>query len=95
MIGSFITGSATVSNLTFGPIQNEVANVIDIDNNLLLATQVIGAAIGNMICVHNIVSASVVVGLKGQEGVIIKKTIIPALVYGSFVAIIGFILVSI
>lgn len=92
MIGSFITGSATVSNLTFGPIQNEVANVVGIDNALILATQTIGAAIGNMICVHNIVSASVVVGLKNKEGEIIKKTIIPALIYGLFVAVIGLIL---
>ncbi|MFK5883210.1 MAG: L-lactate permease [Candidatus Izemoplasma sp.] len=95
MIGSFITGSATVSNLTFGEVQNEVALVSNLDQSIVLATQVIGAAIGNMICVHNIVSASVVVGLKDQEGAIFKKTIIPALIYATIVAITAFIIISI
>ena len=45
-----------------------------------------------MICVHNVVAASSVVGLENQEGVIIKKTIIPALIYATLVAIISFII---
>nr|WP_278251501.1 L-lactate permease [Weissella cibaria] len=51
--------------------------------------QVIGAAAGNMICVHNIVAVSAVVGLAGQEGAILRKTAIPALVYGLLVGIAG------
>ena len=57
-----------------------------------MAEQVIGASVGNMICVHNVVAASSVVGLENQEGLIIKKTIIPALIYALLVAIISFII---
>lgn len=92
MLGSFVSGSATVSNLTFGNVQYSIANQVNLDTDIIMAEQVIGAAIGNMICVHNVVAASSVVGLENKEGLIIKKTIIPALIYASLVAIISFII---
>ena len=39
-----------------------------------------GGAAGNIICVHNVVAASAVVGLLGKEGIIIRKTL-PAFIY--------------
>lgn len=92
-IGAFITGSATVSNLTFSPIQANVATVSQLNPNFVLALQALGAAAGNMICVHNIVAASAVVGLTGKEGAVLRKTIIPAVCYGCLVAISAFFIV--
>jgi lactate permease len=80
-IGSFVSGSATVSTLTFGNVQSIVATELGLNTNLVLATQVLGAAIGNMICVHNVVAAGSVVGLDKEEGNIIRITIIPAIIY--------------
>lgn len=91
-LGAFITGSATVSTLTFSPIQYSVANEIGLDTTVVLAVQVMGGAAGNMICVHNVVAASAVVGLAGKEGEIIRKTLIPAAIYGLLVGFAGFIL---
>lgn len=88
MIGSFVSGSATVSNLTFSNVQYEIATSVSLSVPIILASQVLGAAIGNMICVHNVVAASYVVGLENKEGQIIKKTIITALIYGTLVSII-------
>ena len=34
-----------------------------------------------MICVHNVVAASATVGLVGQEGVLIRRTILPMMYY--------------
>ncbi|ASN04463.1 L-lactate permease [Virgibacillus necropolis] len=93
-LGAFITGSATVSTLTFSPIQYSIANQTGINTNIVLALQVIGGAAGNMICVHNVVAASAVVGLSGEEGSIIRKMIIPALLYGLLAGVGGFILLS-
>lgn len=93
-LGAFITGSDTVSTLTFSPIQYSIANQTGINTNIVLALQVIGGAAGNMICVHNVVAASAVVGLSGKEGLIIRKTLIPALLYGILAGIGGFILLS-
>ncbi len=90
-LGSFVTGSTTVSTLTFGQIQADIAAKAGVGKDLVLAAQLIGAAAGNMICVHNIVSVSSVVGLSGQEGNILRKTVVPALFYSLLVGIIGFI----
>lgn len=91
-LGAFITGSATVSTLTFSPIQYSVANQVGLNPDVILAIQVVGGAAGNMICVHNVVAASTVVGLQGKEGDIIRKTLLPALIYGLLAGISGFIL---
>lgn len=93
-LGAFITGSATVSTLTFSPIQFSIANETGIYSDIILALQIIGAAAGNMICVHNVVAASAVVGLSGREGDIIRKTLVPALLYGVLAGIGGFTLLQ-
>lgn len=93
-LGAFITGSATVSTLTFSPIQFNVANQIGLDQNIVLALQVMGGAAGNMICVHNVVAASAVVGLVGKEGEIIQKTLLPAIIYGLLCGIAAFVAIN-
>ncbi|PRO65455.1 L-lactate permease [Alkalicoccus urumqiensis] len=89
MLGSFITGSAMVSGLTFAPVQQSVAQANELYEPLVLAQQTAGAAAGNMICVHNVVAAAAVTGMIGREGEIIRKTVIPALIYGVLLAVIG------
>lgn len=90
-LGAFITGSATVSTLTFSPIQYQVANAVGINSTVVLAQQVIGGAAGNMICIHNVVAAAAVVGLSGEEGNIIRKTLPTAVFYAVVVGILGFV----
>jgi lactate permease len=41
---------------------------------------------GNMVAVHNIVAVCAVLGLKNEEGAILKKTFIPTLMYGLILA---------
>jgi len=54
--------------------------------------QAVGGAAGNMICVHNVVAASAVVGLLGKEGPLIRKTIIPMTYYLVVSGALGFLL---
>jgi lactate permease len=91
-LGAFITGSATVSTLTFSPIQFDIANQTGTSPEIVLAVQLVGAAAVNMICVHNVVAASAVVGMSGKEGDIIRKTLGPAILYGILAGIGGFVL---
>jgi lactate permease len=44
-----------------------------------------------MIAIHNVVAASATVGLLGQEGQTIRRTIIPTLYYCVFAGILGLI----
>ncbi|WP_252312236.1 L-lactate permease [Sinobaca sp. H24] len=95
MLGSFITGSATVSTLTFSPIQYSIATATGVDVNTVLGAQLVGSGAGNMICIHNVVAASAVVGMEGKEGSVIRKTLGPALIYGVLVGIGGFIVMNV
>jgi len=85
-LGSFFSGSNTISNLTFGPIQLRIAQDLGISLTTMLALQTVGAAMGNMVAIHNIVAVCAVLGLKNQEGNILKKTFIPTLAYGIILA---------
>ncbi len=76
-LGAFIAGSNTVSNMMFSQFQFEAAQTLSISTALLVATQAVGAAAGNMIAIHNVVAASATVGLIGQEGAVLRKTVIP------------------
>src|SRR5699024_2992757 len=80
-LGSFITGSATVSTLTFSPVQYDIAQATGMSVPMILALQIIGAGTGNMICMHRVVAVLIVVGISGKEGTIIRKTILPAILY--------------
>ena len=80
-IGSFMTGSSTVSNLLFGVFQKETATALGMSVVLILSLQAIGSAVGNMIAVHNVIAASATVGLHHQEGKIIRYNLIPVLGY--------------
>ena len=79
--GAFIAGSGTVSNLLFGELQAAAAVSIGYPVALILALQLTGAAMGNMISLTNIVAAQSTVGISGKEREILKLTILPTIGY--------------
>jgi lactate permease len=80
LVGAFVAGSVTVSNMMFSLFQFGVADNIGISAPLILALQTVGASAGNVICVSNIVAAAATVGLLGREGIIIRQ-LLPVVVY--------------
>jgi lactate permease len=75
VLGSFFSGSTTISNLTFGNIQMIAAENIGTSTTSLLALQACGASAGNGVCLNNIIAACAIVGLTNVgEGTIIAKT---------------------
>lgn len=88
-LGAFITGSNTVSDMLFGEFQWGVAEQLGLPRQLIVAAQGVGGAMGNMVCIHNIVAACAVTGLIGAEGMILKRTFWPFLLYGIVVGIIA------
>lgn len=95
-LGSFITGSNTVSNLLFAEFQWGMASQLDLPHQLIVAAQAVGGGFGNMVCIHNIVAVCAVVGLSGKEGLILRKTFWPFLLYavitGLWVTLMSFVL---
>ncbi len=91
-LGAFITGSNTVSDLLFAEFQWGVAQQLSLPRQIIVAAQVVGGGMGNMVCIHNIVAACAVVGLSGMEGTILKRTIWPFLLYGLVVGTVASVL---
>jgi lactate permease len=89
-LGAFIAGSNTVSNMMFSLFQYDVGSQIGVDPTWIVALQAVGGAAGNMICVHNVVAASAVVGLVGKEGDVIRKTLFPFTYYALLSGSIGY-----
>jgi lactate permease len=88
-LGAFFAGSATISNLTFAGIQDSMARILGFDRTSILALQSVGAAMGNMIAISNIVAVSSILGLVSQDGFILKRTLIPFILYGLVAGILG------
>ncbi len=93
-IGAAVAGSNTVSNMMFSLFQFGMGERIGVDPTWIVALQAIGGAAGNMICVHNVVAASAVVGLLGREGSVIRMTVIPFVYYALLPGSVGYLAVS-
>ena len=74
----------------FSLFQYDVGSKIGVDPTWIVALQAVGGAAGNMICVHNVVAASAVVGLFGKEGLVIRKTIFPFTYYALLSGAVGY-----
>ena len=94
-LGAFIAGSNTVSNLMFVLFQYGVASNLGVSMALVVALQAVGAAAGNMIAIHNVVAASATVGLLGQEGRTLRRTLIPTIYYLAVVGAMGLVAIHI
>ncbi|MED5535370.1 MAG: L-lactate permease [Pseudomonadota bacterium] len=94
-LGAFIAGSNTVSNLMFSLFQHGVATALGVSAAMIVALQAVGAAAGNMIAIHNVVAASATVGLLGQEGATLRRTVLPTLYYLVATGLLGLIAIQV
>jgi len=81
VLGAFVTGSATASNILFTQFQLTSAEQLGLDAPALLGAQGFGAAVGNMVAPHNVIAACATVGLAGKEGDVLRRTVPVMLVY--------------
>jgi lactate permease len=91
-LGTFFAGSATISNLTFAGIQDSIARALGFDRTSILALQSVGAAMGSMVAISNIVAVSSILGLVNQDGLVLKRTVIPLVVYALVAGLSGWIM---
>ncbi len=91
-LGSFMAGSNTVSNMLFALFQYSIADNLGISRIIIVSLQNVGGALGNMICVHNIIAACATVGLIGVEGLLIKRNLIPMTFAAILTGVVGLLL---
>jgi lactate permease len=91
ILGTFVTGSATASTILFIDLQQATAQHLGLPVLTMAGAQGFGAAVGNIICPHNIIAGGATVGLSGQEGAILQRTVGACVTYailGGFVTLV-------
>jgi len=92
ILGSFITGSNTNSNVIFGKFQMSVATALGVNAFVMSGLQSISGSIGVSLGPTTILMASSASGLNGQESKIYRKVLKPVLLTAAVLGIINYIL---
>jgi len=79
MLGSFITASSTNSNVVFGGFQESVALQLSMSTSIMCASQIVGASVGGSIGPTTVLMGTTAAKLTGQERLVYKLNLIPAL----------------
>ncbi len=80
LLGAFMTGSNTNSNVVFVPLQQQAAGLLGLDVLAILGAQTTGGSLGSMIAPAKLIVGAATVGLIGQEGRVLKYTLLPAFI---------------
>ena len=91
MLGAFMTGSNTNSNVVFAPLQQQAAELLGINVLIILGAQTTGGALGSMLAPAKLIVGCSTAGLAGQEGSVLKKTLGPGLIIAGVVGVLALI----
>lgn len=75
-VACFLSGSDTSANSLFGNLQVVAAREIGLSAVLMAATNSAGAVTSKMISPQNLTTGTSTIGLQGQEGRILRRTIL-------------------
>jgi lactate permease len=92
ILGSFITGSNTNSNVIFGKFQVSVAESLNVNPYLMAGLQSIAGSIGVSLGPTTILMAASASGLTGKESDIYSKVMKPVLITGLALGIVNYLL---
>ena len=95
VLGTFMTGSNTNSNVMFGALQFETARALGLGEVTVSSTQSIGGSLGSAIAPAKVLVGTAIVGLSGKEGLVLRQTIPYCLVLVLLVGLQAWFLVSI
>jgi lactate permease len=94
MLGAFMTGSNTNSNVIFAPLQMATARLIGINALVVLGVQTTGGALGSMLAPAKIIVGCSTAGLAGREGEVMRKTFLYGLLIAAFIGLLALLVVN-
>lgn len=92
ILGSFITGSNTNSNVIFGKFQMSVATALGVNSYVMSGLQSISGSIGVSLGPTTILMAASASGLTGHESEIYKRVIKPVLLTALLMGVLNYLL---
>jgi lactate permease len=93
LLGSFMTGSNTNSNVVFAAMQQETAQLLGIGVALILAVQTTGGAVGSMLAPSKVIVGCSTAGLAGKEGEVLKKSLLPGLAITGVIGVLAWVII--
>jgi len=75
VLGTFMTGSNTNSNVMFGALQLETARALAVSEVTVSSVQSIGGSLGSAIAPAKVLVGTAIVGLSGRENEVLRKTL--------------------
>lgn len=94
LLGAFITGSNTNSNVLFGNLQEVASNALALSPAVMCAVQSIGASIGGAIGPTTVALGATSAQIIGRESEIYKLTLLPILISTGVLGAVNFILIN-
>jgi len=76
VLGAFVTGSNTNSNVLFAPLQQHTAAILGLNAAVVLGMQNVGGAVGSVFAPAKLVVGVSTVGLAGAEGEVVRRTVL-------------------
>ncbi|QUY18254.1 L-lactate permease [Treponema vincentii] len=90
VLGAFVTGSGTSTNVLFGNLQLETALSLNLDPYWITAANVMGAGIGKMVCPQNIAIGAGAIGITGSDSKILAAVFKYFITYALLAGVICF-----
>jgi len=93
-LGAFMTGSNTNSNVVFGLLQKQTAELLGLSVTLILAAQTTGGSLGSVLAPAKVIVGCSTVGLSGKEGPVIGKMLLYGLLTLTYAALLTWLLAT-
>ena len=93
VLGAFMTGSNTNSNVIFALLQKQAAELIGVSVSIILGAQTTGGSLGSMLAPAKIIVGCSTAGLAGREGEVLKKTLLPGLLIAACVGVVAWLMI--
>jgi lactate permease len=94
LLGAFMTGSNTNSNVVFAALQQQTATLLSLPVTLILAAQTTGGSLGSMLAPAKIIVGCSTAGLSGEEGQVLRRTIVYGVVITAVIGVVVWVAVT-
>lgn len=94
LLGCFMTGSNTNSNVLFGALQKDIALLLHTSPAVMAALQTTGGALGSMIAPAKVLVACSTAGLQGKEGEVMGAAMKYCIPLTLFIGLLGWALLK-
>jgi lactate permease len=95
LLGAFMTGSNTNSNVIFAALQQQTADLLGVSALVILGAQTTGGSLGSMLAPAKVIVGCSTAGLSGREGEVLKRTLVYGLVITSAVGLATWLMIGV